>query len=176
MQRVWDLLEAELDAPSDSERAGDSSLKLINLEDEVVRARRLVTEALDPGGEVKLREAVKRTLQSSDPVFLLLQKRLLDALLQGIVTGRSSRNDAYVPDRLRAGRGRLDESHGKRLKLMLDTEDPTNLREITPPSIAGLTSPVKGFEDPVLVKAIEKAFEMLAKIVGWTENVWGDLI
>ncbi|KAF5354653.1 hypothetical protein D9756_005358 [Leucocoprinus leucothites] len=178
MQRVWALLEAELDVQADREDAtNDDSLRLINLEDEVVRARQLVAGTLDPNEEQKLREAVRRTLQPSDPVFSLLQKRLRDALLKGTVGGSTSRKQVEVPELLKAGRSpRGTPTNGKRLKLMISDEEVFDMREIASPSIVGLISPIKGFEDPVLSKAIEEAFLQLTKIVGWTENVWGDLV
>ncbi|KXN85380.1 hypothetical protein AN958_11480 [Leucoagaricus sp. SymC.cos] len=180
MQRVWTLLEAELDAQSEHERSSDSPLsplKLINLEDEVIRARQLLPETLGLSEEEKLRKAVRRALQPGDPVFSLLQKRLMEALLKGIVMGSSSRRGVGVPGHLRAGRSPSDRSAaGKQLRLMISDEELVSMREVTSPSIVGLIPSIKGFEDPVLSKAVEEAFSKLSKIVGWTESVWGDLV
>ncbi|KAJ3568389.1 hypothetical protein NP233_g5746 [Leucocoprinus birnbaumii] len=177
MKRIWVLLEAELDVQQHREGTGsDDSLKLINLEDEVVRARQLVA-ALEPKEEQKLRKAVRRTLQTSDPAFALLQKRLIDALLKSVTAGLPSRNAVVVPGLLKAGRSSHGSSTaGKRLKLMISDDEVAGMREIVSPNIVGLIPPIKGFEDPVLSNAIKDGLTQLSKIIGWTENVWGDLV
>lgn len=176
MQRIWTLLQAELDVSVDTKPVTDSSLKLVNLADEVVRARRLVVESLDPSEEQRLREAVNRTLQPSDPVFLLLQKRLMNALLEGIVAKESPNGGVQVPGNMKAGRGLPDRHAEKRMKLIIDDEDLANVRTMSPPKFTGLRHPIKGFDDPVLSKAVDEAFGKLTRIVEWIENVWGDLV
>ncbi|KAI9442359.1 hypothetical protein H4582DRAFT_1927948 [Lactarius indigo] len=56
---------------------GAEDARLVNLADELVRASSMVD---DEAG--KLRAAVARTLRATDPVFLLLQRRLLSALAE----------------------------------------------------------------------------------------------
>lgn len=174
MQRVWTLLEAELNAVPVHNVAGDNPLKLINLEDEVVRASKLIMGTLDPREEQRLRLAVGRTLRPSDPVFSLLQKRLMDTLLSLMVESPSKRV-AETPELLKAGR-RLRCHSGKKLRLMISDKEIADRREVVSPNTVGLVSPIKGFEDPVLSKVIEGALTQLSKIIGWTESVWGDLI
>jgi hypothetical protein len=177
MQRVWVLLKTDLDVPTDHGSSTDNPLKLINLEDEVVRACWLVMEVLDSAEEQKLREAVRRTLQPSDPVFLLLRKRLVDALLKNIVAGSSSREGVGIPDVLKAGRSfPRSSATGKRLKLMFSDEGLRGTPNVTSRSTVISMPVIKGFEDPVLLTAIDETLSNLAKIVGWTESVWGDLV
>jgi len=172
MQRVWALLEAEfLPVPR---AADDNPLKLINLEDELVRTSKLVVETLDSTEEQRLRRAVRRTLRPSDPVFSLLQKRLMDALLNLVVESPSKRA-AETPGLLKAGRGLHGHSR-KRLRLMISDKEIADRREVMSPNIVGLVSPIKGFEDPALSKVIGEAVTQLSKVIGWTESVWADLV
>jgi hypothetical protein len=175
MQRVWSLLEIELEEPVNAPKTDDKMLKLINLADEVVRARRLVVGTLDPSVEQRLREAVKWTLQPNDPVFLLLQTRLMEVLLDGLI----DKERQQIPDKLRTGRSYPDGHFSKRPKLVYDDskmEGFACVRGRSLPNVVGPAHSIKGFEDPVLGKAIDEAFTRLSKIVGWIECVWGDLV
>jgi len=172
MQRVWALLEAEfVPVPR---AADDNPLKLINLEDELVRTSKLVVGTLDSTEEQRLRRTVRRTLKPSDPVFSLLQKRLMDALLNLVVESPSKRA-AETPGLLKAGRG-LHSHSRKRLRLMISDKEIADRREVMFPNIVGFICPIKGFEDPTLSKVIGEAVTQLSKIIGWTESVWGDLV
>jgi len=172
MQRVWTLLEAEfVPVPR---AADDNPLKLVNLEDELVRASKLVVGTLDSTEEQRLRRTVRRTLRPSDPVFSLLQKRLMDALLNLVVESPSKRA-VETPGLLKAGRGLHGHSR-KRLRLMISDKEIADRREVIFPNIVGFISPIKGFEDPTLSKVIGEAVTQLSKIIGWTESVWGDLV
>ena len=172
MQRVWTLLEAEfVPVPR---AADDNLLKLINLEDELVRASKLVVGTLDSTEEQRLRRTVRRTLRPSDPVFSLLQRRLMDALLNLVVESPSKRA-VETPGLLEAGRGLHGHSR-KRLRLMISDKEIADRREVIFPNIVGFISPIKGFEDPTLSKVIGEAVTQLSKIIGWTESVWGDLV
>jgi len=172
MQRVWALLEAEfVPVPR---VADDNPLKLINLEDELVRTSKLVVGTLDSTEEQRLRRIVRRTLRPSDPVFSLLQKRLMDALLNLLIESPSKRA-VETPGLLKAGRGLQGHSR-KRLRLMISDKEITDRREVMFPNIVGLISPIKGFEDPILSKVIGEAVTQLSKVIGWTESVWGDLV
>ncbi|OBZ67039.1 hypothetical protein A0H81_12865 [Grifola frondosa] len=109
--RIWTLLTAEI-----NEEPGAGDTKLVNLADEVVRVRR-VFSACDAEEEARLRAAVDRTLQPRDPVFLLLQTRLLRALAVRLCEVRDVGGPS-APVRLEAG---LDRP-GKRPRLMLPVE------------------------------------------------------
>ncbi|KAJ8696776.1 hypothetical protein PTI98_006616 [Pleurotus ostreatus] len=204
MERIWSLLRSEVDQPDDTPGA----TKLINLEDEVVRARTLAvahhpasvpnlgtdpssaTPSAPPMGkeeEARLRAAVQRTLQTQDPVFVLLQTRLLVSMAKysvdlvaqspadqpagGVPSGGSSsvsHGAPYAPSSMHTGRdgGRPD----KRLRLSSPSELPQNAE---PPKHVAL---IKGFEDPVLVRAIEEAFSKFARCIKWVAETWQDVI
>ncbi|KAJ7251514.1 hypothetical protein B0H12DRAFT_1119337 [Mycena haematopus] len=153
MERIWTLLKAEIDEEDPS-----SSTKIINFADEVVRARRLVSVP-DESEEAQVRAAVDRTLQYGDPVFLLLQKRLLAALSDQLCRPRVV-SDAVVnhaPERMQTGRtmgaGRAD----KRPRL-----------EVEAPS----SPPVKGFEDPVLIRGMEEIVTKIHMYIRWVDDIW----
>ncbi|EPQ57505.1 hypothetical protein GLOTRDRAFT_38208 [Gloeophyllum trabeum ATCC 11539] len=161
MDRVWALLKAEIDG-----EPGSGGTKLINLADEVVRARKSLGEPLDAAEEEKLRAAVKRTLQIDDPVYVLLQKRLLSVITTRLVQSAQRKQQPMAPAHLQSGR----ERPGKRPRLVIDDE-PEESRERTPEGEVI----VKGFEDPVLVRAIGEAVGRLRSKVEWTREVWHDL-
>ncbi|KAJ7217975.1 hypothetical protein GGX14DRAFT_598959 [Mycena pura] len=149
MDRVWTLLEAEIE----EEVSSATGSKIVNFADEVIRARRLISTP-DKQEEDSLRAAVDRTLQYGDPVFLLLQKRMLAALAhqlcEPLVNNASHRS---APDQMQTGR-----TVGQRR--------PENHR---PPPVM---PSVKGFEDPVLVSRIEDIFGRLRQHVEWAHTVW----
>ncbi|KAH9914015.1 uncharacterized protein B0H18DRAFT_887516 [Fomitopsis serialis] len=172
MARLWTLLRTEID-----EQPGSGETKLVNLADEVIRVRRRFTgsgDALDPDEEARLRAAVDRTLQPHDPVFALLQKRLLAAIAERLahpaetLSPRSS--TMQLPERLQTGRGQP----GKRptLGLALDHDAAEDARA----AARSEQLMVKGFEDEVLVKAVGEGLSKLRSCVEWTERVWSDLI
>ncbi|KZT04639.1 uncharacterized protein LAESUDRAFT_727819 [Laetiporus sulphureus 93-53] len=172
MERTWALLKAEVD-----EESGSGETKIINLSDEVLRVRRQLLragETLDAEEEAKLRAAVDRTLQPHDPVFLLLQKRLLQAVAVRLALPFETESPAaygpHLPEKLQAGR----ERPGKRPRLMmeLEHEEGTQLLndKVKEPMLA-----VKGFDDEVLVKAVGESLVRLRSCVNWVELVWGDL-
>ncbi|KAF9501568.1 hypothetical protein BDN71DRAFT_1550387 [Pleurotus eryngii] len=204
MERIWSLLRSEVDQPDDTPGA----TKLINFEDEVVRARTLAvthhpasvpnlgtdpssaTPSAPPMGkeeEARLRAAVQRTLQTQDPVFVLLQTRLLVSMAKysvdlvalspvdqpagGVPSGGSSfvsHGAPYAPSSMQTGRdgGRPE----KRLRLSSPSELPQNAES---PKHVAL---IKGFEDPVLVRAIEEAFSKFARCTKWVAETWQDVI
>lgn len=178
MSRVWTLLRAEIAGEPDA-----SDTKLINLADEVIRAREQATTAhsispLSKEDEVTLRAAVDRTLRPEDPVYKLLQRRLLTELSNVLVKRRQGDaakdvGDGATPMTLRTGR--VGERVGKRPRLMLNLEDPEESR-IPPRSPSLFTIDVKGFEDTVLSRATAEVFEQMDSCLGWMESVWGDVI
>jgi hypothetical protein len=168
MDRVWALLRAELD----EEEGADT--RLTNLADEVVRARMLATGApgLDADGEARLRAAVERTLQPTDPVYVLLQKRLVAALCARLTDQQERRTNVLAPAKMQTGRD--GERAQKRPRLIIQSEevdlDDTEHAQPEPP----LT--VKGFEDPVLVKSVTEALKRLRTDVQWISSVWEDVV
>lgn len=187
MSRVWTLLKAEIDrdefaigvgATSGSQEEEEDSTKIINLADEVIRARRLSSDTVAEQEEMSLREAVERTLRPRDPVFLLLLERVVRAVEEGIVgwiDGTLAEDMAVrhaIPEKMRAGREiRSHQSHD--VRHIVDREYDKKGMEIPKPGPSML---VKGFEDPVLAKGIEQSVMGLIRCVQWTEEVWGDLI
>lgn len=150
MYRIWTLLLASV-----NEENGAEDARLVNLADELVRASSLVDDEVG-----KLRAAVARTVQASDPVFLLLQRRLLSTLAERLVrapTAPVQRKDA--PTEMRTGR---------REQSILNVTS----EERTEAEVFG----VKGFGDPVLTGAIQEGFKMLRTAVRWIESVWADTL
>ncbi|KAJ6499218.1 hypothetical protein C8R45DRAFT_981598 [Mycena sanguinolenta] len=155
MERIWALLKAEID----EEDPSASTTKIINFADEVVRARRLVSVP-DETEEVQLRAAVDRTLQYGDPVFLLLQKRLLATLAEQLC--RPSVADSHVnhaPERMQTGRTLGADRADKRPRLEVEESMPAMAH-------------VKGFEDPVLVRGIEEIVTKIHMYIRWVEGLW----
>lgn len=172
MSRVWTLLRAEIAGEPDA-----SDTKLINLADEVVRARIQATAALTKEDEAVLRAAVDRTLRPEDPVYKLLQRRLLTELSNLLVKRRqwdgAQNASATAPAILRAGRD--GERAGKRPRLVLDLEDMDEPR-IPPRSSPRMVIDVKGFEDPLLSRATAEIFEQVSSCLEWVGSVWSDVI
>ncbi|KAF8070517.1 hypothetical protein FPV67DRAFT_1624142 [Lyophyllum atratum] len=183
--RIWSLLKTEIDRdehPISGSGAGPlhanipstDETKTINLADEVIRARRLFSSpASHPEEEERdLRAAVERTLRLTDPVFMLLQARLIHALeervgaaLKGRVEREGVVDGAKLPGLMRTGRAVAGTS-----PLLINgpwdswhrTSDKTPL--------------IKGFEDEVLVQGIEEVIRKVLGGIEWVEIVWGDTI
>jgi len=186
MERIWTLLTAEIsEDPGEQTSTYESSTKLINLADEVVRAHtlaiRLESSSSSPGKsttidateETRLRSAVERTLHPSDPVYLLLQKRLMSAISDRLMQPKNTASEVpTIPERMQAGRDRGAGRPGKRSLLTLDLDDMhrSERGEIAESLI------IKGFEDAVLFKAVGEALGKIRGCVEWVEKGWGDLI
>ncbi|KAJ7783265.1 hypothetical protein B0H16DRAFT_1496132 [Mycena metata] len=157
MDRIWTLLKAEIDEEDPS-----ASTKIINFADEVVRARRLVSVP-DEQEEAQLRAAVDRTLQYGDAVFLLLQKRLMTAVAHRLCEPTVDVAADHAPERMQTGRtlgaGRADK------RPRLDAQATSSVPAMTP---------VKGFEEPLLIRGIEDILTTLRRHIGWIETVWVD--
>ena len=177
-ERIWTLLRSSVD-----EEPGAEETKIANLADEVVRVRRACADDAHPCGaeeEARLRGAVDRTLQPRDPVFLLLQKRLVQALAAWLVSfpGPSERSGSASPDgrastpvHMQTGR----ERPGKRPRLHLGLDNPKSMfvgweRERERPPV------IKGFEDEVLAREIWETFKKVGLVMDWTDRIWQDLI
>lgn len=184
MSRVWTLLKAEIDRDvfaigvGPTRDRGEDPTKIINLADEVIRARRLstasgTTMAPSEEDEKALRGAVERTLRPKDPVFLLLMKRLIGAVEGAVVRWLVEDVDVRhsgVPERMRAGR----EVGGRQgFNGVFESDQNKKGMEVIK---LGLGVSVKGFEDPVLAKGIDNLAAKVIHCVQWTEEVWGDLI
>jgi hypothetical protein len=161
IERIWTLLESEIRANGD----GPSETRIINLADEVVMAR---IRALPPGvttldghPEQGLRSTVERILRTEDPVFILLQKRLLAAFSVALL------NDPVVEEHVSPimHSGRPQHRGG-----VSSPSPPLQSVKRDIPTVA------KGFEDPVLAKQCSIAASTLRRTVGWVERVWGDTI
>ncbi|RPD63632.1 hypothetical protein L227DRAFT_496886 [Lentinus tigrinus ALCF2SS1-6] len=171
-ERIWTLLKASVE-----EQPGAEDTKIVNLADEVVRVRRACADEAHPCGleeEERLRAAVDRTLQPRDPVFLLLQKRLVQGLgvwLMSTPAHPDSDSRPSTPIHMQTGR----ERPGKRPRLHLGLDNPKSVfvgweRERGKPPV------IKGFEDEVLVREIGETFRKVSAVVDWTDRVWQDLI
>ncbi|KAJ3516419.1 hypothetical protein NLJ89_g1122 [Agrocybe chaxingu] len=172
IRRIWSLLKAEID--DEAPVADVDHTKLVNLADEVVRARQLVAKV---GGEeeAQLRSAVERTLRSNDPVFLLLRKRLV-SVLENLLVSESSVNDINndrptIPAKMQTGRDLVGGIAVKRPKLM--SSEPT-LGGMGPVRDDIVKIPlVVGYEDETLREAIWDVFHKLSSCIVWTEDIWG---
>ena len=152
MSRVWTLLNAEIDA--DNSIPHNDHTKLINLADEVVRARQTVLP-LDPDQIIRLRADVERTIRSHDPVYLLLKKRLFTALESHHLTPHTTPSSS-IPLRMQTGRG-------------LQQSPPP------PPTLLPPVPSIPAFEEPVLRHAITQVFQKIINCVTWTNTVWVNL-
>ncbi|KAF8161162.1 hypothetical protein B0H34DRAFT_653790 [Crassisporium funariophilum] len=176
MGRIWTLLKAEIDMDESADAEGGT--KVINLADEVVRARQLSSAPapLEVEEEKRLRAAVERTLRANDPVFLLLEKRLLLALEKALLSDPSTApngSTSSIPEKMQTGRAFGGERAEKRPRLMFANAS------ITPESTGarlGAGPVVPGFEDAVLQDAIREVSQKLVDCIAWTGSVWGDLI
>ncbi|KAJ7072253.1 hypothetical protein C8F01DRAFT_236452 [Mycena amicta] len=147
MPRIWALLEDEI-VQQDPSVEGT---KLINLADELVRARWEHRTTSDAPEEARLRAAVDRTLQYSDPVLKLLQKRLLDAIAGDLCAERTVVSHP-VPARMQTGRS-MDLSQNV-------------------PTVRQSRPTVKGFEDPFLASAVWETCDKIRGYVEWVDTMW----
>jgi len=194
MMRIWSLLTTEIEDAQLGDASETGHTKLVNLADEVVRARQKslsTLSALNPEEEKNLRGAVERTLRSTDPVFILLKKRLVSALERRLVfsntssslpSSASTKTDGVtIPLKMQAGKDITEERAGKRLRLMLaDSMLPNSIcnSSLQPASLdhIKLERAVPGFEDKVLQEAISEVLQRLAGCIGLVEGIWGDLV
>ncbi|KAI0051200.1 hypothetical protein FA95DRAFT_351628 [Auriscalpium vulgare] len=155
-RRVWALLLSSVNDEPDA-----ASTKIANLADELVGAA-------PPGTDTeRLRGAVARTLQVTDPVFVLLQKRLLVAIASRLAASASPL-PRVTPGEIRTGKDKA----GKRTLLTTGAEDQAHGDE----KEAREELVVKGFEEPVLVEALSEALQRLRVVVRWVESGWKDVL
>ncbi|KAG1867338.1 hypothetical protein F4604DRAFT_1776922 [Suillus subluteus] len=172
MERLWILLKAEIIEEPDS---GDT--KLVHLADEVVRARRLDDVMLSGEEETRLRAAVARTLNHNDPVFVLLQKRILKALADALGYQRSESRQAGAhtgPPRMQTGQHGKHAEKRARITIVLNPEEfDADYGAETPRLTIGR---VQGFEDEYLRKVVEEVFVKVDECIRWVEGVWPDVL
>ena len=147
--RVWTLLEMEV------QKGGTepAETKLLNLEDEVVRAAK---SPEDPDSEDRLREAVRRVLRPQDPVFVLLQTRLLSAIQARLLEQGTAQFSTQVPARIRSGLGQME----------LEDDELPQEQELL----------VKGFEDTILKQNIKVLVVKVRECLVWVEDTWGPFV
>ncbi|KAG9099534.1 hypothetical protein FRC06_005178 [Ceratobasidium sp. 370] len=154
--RIWALVESAIMEPGPS---SEPQLKLANLQDEVIEAYRASrsTHASPhaPLSEETLRATVSRTLRTEDPVFRLLQKRLVSALEAELVQPASG---GVAPIVMRTGRDQTDShtSSGHQAEL-------TRIR-------------AKGFEDHALDEPIKQLLDCTRRTLGWVMFCWDDFV
>ena len=158
-ERIWALLEPAIGVADDE----PSETKIINLADEVVRAHTSALPSgmttLDPHLEQRLRSTVDHILHTDDPVFVLLQKRLLAALSAALLNTPVAEEHISV------------KMHSGRLRPQSGVSSPSPPPHAAQSEVAIVA---KGFEDPVIAKQCSIAASMLRRIVEWVERVWGD--
>ena len=148
MYRIWTLLSASV-----NEEDPEQDTRLVNLADELIRASSLT----DVEAMKQLRAAVARTVRPSDPVFLLLQRRLLTALAERL---------SHSPPPINRNDTPVDMRTGRRDLLPHVTGEQRSRTEVLE---------VKGFSDPVLAGAIQEVLEKLQVAVMWVGSIWTDL-
>ncbi|KIK37170.1 hypothetical protein CY34DRAFT_776832 [Suillus luteus UH-Slu-Lm8-n1] len=172
MERLWILLKAEI-----VEEPGSGETKLIHLADEVVRARQLDGAMLSGEEENRLRTAVARTLNHDDPVFVLLQKRILKALADALCHQRLDSRQAgahtELPKMQTGHDGKRAEKRA-RITIVLDPEELDAAHGVETPQLT--VGRVQGFEDEYLRKVVEEVFVKVDECVRWVEGVWQDVL
>lgn len=172
MERLWILLNAEI-----IEEPGSGDTKLVNLADEVVRARQLDDAMLSGEEETRLRAAVARTLNHNDPVFMLLQKRILKALADALRHQRSESKQAGAhtgPHRMQTGQHGKRTEKRARIAIVLNPEEFDAAHDAETPQLT--IGRVQGFEDEHLRKVVEEVFVKVDECVRWVEGVWQDVL
>jgi hypothetical protein len=172
MERLWILLKAEI-----VEEPGSGDTKLVHLADEVVRARQVDGAILSAEEETRLRAAVARTLNHNDPVFVLLQKRILKALADALGHQRSESRQTgahTAPARMQTGQHGKHAEKRARITIVLDPKEfDAAYGAETPQLVIGR---VQGFEDEYLKKVVEEVFVKVDECVRWVEGVWPDVL
>lgn len=172
MERLWILLKAEI-----VEEPGSGETKLVHLADEVVRARQLDGAILSGEEETRLRTAVARTLNHDDPVFVLLQNRILKALVDALWHQRSDSRQAGArtgPPKMQTGHDGKRAEKRARITIVLDPEEFDEAHGAETPQLK--VGRVQGFEDEYLRKVVEEVFVKVDECVRWIEGVWQDVL
>ena len=172
VQRVWTLLAGEIEADEAMSRPADlGDTKTTHLADELVHARRMLSE-VTADEEARLRAAVERILRPQDPVYLLLQRRVLEALRESLITCHPPApvdRERPLPDKLRTGKD-IATGVGKMPNLGFWPNTVANGAGAVKGKVY-----LKGFEDSILANEVDRLFSKLASCIVWVEDVWGDL-
>ncbi|KAL5480535.1 hypothetical protein ACEPAI_1805 [Sanghuangporus weigelae] len=193
--RVLSLLMIEVDETS--EDAGTT--KLINLADEVLQEHRRLQaihaasssdkSSLPSIDEQTIRSHVDALLKPTNPVFILLRKRLLNSLADSLISvlhterEKRERDDGRrLPDAIKTGREverqtkrpRLNFSHSTSSgpESDLDLKERGHLLRLIEEVIRSGRVQAKGYEDPVLV--IGEVLGELADVVEWVRDTWAN--
>ncbi|KAI0081305.1 hypothetical protein K474DRAFT_1672050 [Panus rudis PR-1116 ss-1] len=165
-RRVWVLLKDEIEGAPDAD-----STKIVNLADEVIRVYQSQGNRLSEDEEKKLRAAVDRTLQPTDPVFILLQKRVIHALTEQLLSPEQQ-SKPIAPQHLQAGRDARETHTRPHIQLGLPTEHTFSMfRSDSRPKVS-----IKGFDGESLKSALADVSTILGMCVEWTKFVWDDLL
>ncbi|KZW00317.1 hypothetical protein EXIGLDRAFT_639757 [Exidia glandulosa HHB12029] len=159
VSRIWTLLSAEADA----DPFARSETTLPDLSAEVQRAWREAHPDEDADAEKRLAAAIERILRYEDPVFALLQKRVLGALRTSIVPAVEKYRARGAPLRLLAGRGRGHRATPSQGSGSAHDD-----------GFAVDVGVVKGFEDDALKAGLKTCATELGSVVRWIIDVWGD--
>ncbi|KAL5521921.1 hypothetical protein ACEPAF_1775 [Sanghuangporus sanghuang] len=197
--RVLSLLMIEVDETS--EDAGTT--KLINLADEVLREHRRLQvihaasssatdePPLPPIDEQTVRSRVDALLKPTNPVFILLRKRLLNTLADSLFsvlqteTEKRKRDDGrHLPEAIKTGREVETQAKRPRLNFShstssgsepdLDLRKRGHLHRLTEEIVRSGRVQAKGYEDPVLARGIGEVLDELADVVEWVRDTWAD--
>lgn len=173
VQRVWTLLAGEIEADEAMSRPADfGDTKTTHLAEELVHARRMLSE-VGADEEARLRAAAERIFRPQDPVYLLLQRRVLVALRESLITRHPPApvdRERPLPEKLRTGKD-IAAGVGKMPNLGFWP----NTVASSAGAVKGKVYP-KGFEDSILANEVDRLFSKLASCIAWIEDVWGDLI
>ncbi|KAH7108272.1 hypothetical protein BKA62DRAFT_824477 [Auriculariales sp. MPI-PUGE-AT-0066] len=144
--RLWSLLSSEIDPGSTP--SPEQHTTLADLEAELLR--------VNPQAD---RNAINRILRYEDPVFALLQKRVLAALEASVPSAvqRYRARRGAAPLRLITGRGRGTRQDDPAASDNIPVDVPV----------------VKGLEDEVLRRRLASTAEDVSRIVLWITDVWG---
>lgn len=152
MHRIWSLLIGVIETSPES-----NTTKLLNLADEVIRERRRqvfsstisITEDDD-----KIRLSVGRLLNSKDPAFKLLHKRLVSTVSAHISLSPIHPDIPFV---MRTGNARKSPFISGRPN---DADD----------ALSSLR--IKGFEDHLLIEEIKHVINDLQFTILWVKRTW----
>ncbi|KAG9121561.1 hypothetical protein FRC07_002431 [Ceratobasidium sp. 392] len=156
--RIWALVESVILGRSSS---SEPQFKLINLQDEVIEAYHTSHTTHHsphtPIADDTLRATVSRTLRAEDPVFRLLQKRLVSALEAELVQPASV--GSVAPIVMRTGR---DQE-------IRNTAASSHRAEL--PRIRA-----KGFDDHALDEPMVQLLDCIRRVLGWMVFCWNDFM
>ena len=200
MERIWLLLKLEL---GKDQEAGGS--KIVNFADEVVREWKRIhslkspnsvpgsvptlqasssLQSLPPSNEERLRSAVDRILKPTDPVFVLLKRRLIDGIvstLSSITSNTQPTGTPSVPNVMQTGRDKNKSTRSQLSPFARTTGVLLGVNSSVPhrehPAHAQVdTLVIKGFDDPVLKRVVVDLLWEVGSVVEWIRDLWRDTL